>query len=60
MNSLSYSLPNSDLLLRYADLHASVKSEAELIPQLEDESSEGTCVVRVPLSVHYFKPVTVA
>jgi hypothetical protein len=47
-------LQNSDLLLRYGDLHASVKSEAELIPQLEEESSEGTCMVRrVPLSIHY-------
>ena len=39
-------MQNSDLLLRYADLHASMKSEAELIPQLEEESSEGTCMVR--------------
>jgi len=37
-----------------------VKSEAELIPQLGEESSEGTCMVRAPLSVHYCKPVTVA
>ncbi|KDR11432.1 lebercilin-like protein isoform X2 [Zootermopsis nevadensis] len=29
---------------RYPDLHASMKSEAELFPQLEEESSEGTCM----------------
>ena len=56
---LSYSLHICDLLLRYPNLHASMKSEAELIPQLEEESSEGTCMVReVSLSVHYSKPVT--
>jgi len=54
-------MQKTDLLLRYADLHAAVKSEAELIPQLEDESSEGTCMVRrVSLSVLYSKLVTVA
>ena len=61
INLFFNSLQNSHLLLRYADLHASMKSEAELIPQLEEESSEGTCMVRkVPLSVIYSKPVTVA
>jgi hypothetical protein len=56
---LSYSLHSSNLLLRYPDLHASVKSETELIPHLEEESSEGTCMVRkVTLSICYSKPVT--